>query len=153
MIESTLVYLIQNDYWLMLLRNKKTNDINQNKWIGVGGKKERNETIEECAIRETFEETGLKIQSLQYHGLVRFDYEKAESEKIYVYTSNDFTGVIHECNEGTLSWIKREDILNLNLWQGDKLFLNHLFHHFNDLFCLYLVYDKDDSLIHYDWEK
>ena len=103
MIESTLVYLIQNDYWLMLLRNKKTNDINQNKWIGVGGKKEKNETIEECAIRETFEETGLKIQSLQYHGLVLFDYEKAETEKIYVYTSNDFTGVIHECNEGTLS--------------------------------------------------
>ena len=153
MIESTLVYLIQNDHWLMLLRNKKINDINQNKWIGVGGKKEKNETIEECAIRETFEETGLKIQSLHYHGVVLFDYEKAESEKIYVYTSTDFTGVIHECNEGTLSWIKREDILNLNLWHGDKLFLNHLFHHFNDLFCLHLVYDKDDSLIHYDWEK
>ena len=58
MIESTLVYLIQNDYWLMLLRNKKTNDINQNKWIGVGGKKEKNETIEECAIRETLDQTG-----------------------------------------------------------------------------------------------
>lgn len=70
MIESSLVYLVKDNQYLMLLRNKKAHDINQNKWIGVGGKKEKNESFEECAIRETYEETGLKVHFLEHRGII-----------------------------------------------------------------------------------
>ena len=147
MIESSLVYLIQDDKWLMLLRNKKKNDLNQNKWIGVGGKKLSDETIEECAIRETYEETGLRIQSLDFRGIINFYYENKEMEKITLYTSNDFNGEMHDCNEGTLCWIKQDKILDLELWEGDKIFLKYLFSNKNALFSLDLSYDNNDKLI------
>ena len=147
MIESSLVYLIQDDKWLMLLRNKKKNDLNQYKWIGVGGKKLSDETIEECAIRETYEETGLRIQSLDFRGIINFYYENKEMEKITLYTSNDFNGEMHDCNEGTLCWIKQEKILDLELWEGDKIFLKYLFSNKNALFSLNLSYDNSDKLI------
>ena len=148
MIESSLVYLIQDDKWLMLLRNKKKNDLNLNKWIGVGGKKLSNETIEECAIRETYEETGLHIQNLDFRGVINFYYENKEMEKITLYTSNDFNGEMHDCNEGTLCWIKQDKILDLELWEGDKIFLKYLFSNKNALFSLNLSYDSNDKLIH-----
>ncbi len=150
MIESTLVYLIKDDDYLMLLRNKKANDINQNKWIGVGGKKESNESFEECAIRETYEETGLSIQSIEQRGMIDFHYEDKESEKIYVYTTRSFTGVIHECNEGQLSWINKNRVLDLNLWEGDRIFLNYILNDKKDLFYLHLFYDKYDKLVKYE---
>lgn len=150
MIESTLVYLIKEDDYLMLLRNKKANDINQNKWIGVGGKKESNESFEECAIRETYEETGLSIQSIEQRGMIDFHYEDKESEKIYVYTTRNFTGVIHECNEGQLSWINKNRVLDLNLWEGDRIFLNYILNDKKDLFYLHLFYDKYDKLVKYE---
>ncbi len=150
MIESTLVYLIKDDDYLMLLRNKKANDINQNKWIGVGGKKESNESFEECAIRETYEETGLSIQSIEQRGMIDFHYEDKESEKIYVYTTRNFTGVIHECNEGQLSWINKNRVLDLNLWEGDRIFLNYILNDKKDLFYLHLFYDKYDKLVKYE---
>ncbi len=150
MIISSVVYLIQNDSYLMLYRNKKKNDLNANKWIGVGGKKESNETIEECAIRETLEETGLQIQILDFRGIVHFEYENKEPEEIYVYTSTSFTGKLCETCEGTLSWIPKAEILNLALWEGDKIFLEYLLQENKDLFHLKLVYDKYDKLIHYE---
>lgn len=150
MIKSTLVYLIKDDDYLMLLRNKKANDINQNKWIGVGGKKESNESFEECAIRETYEETGLSIQSIEQRGMIDFHYEDKESEKIYVYTTRNFTGVIHECNEGQLSWINKNRVLDLNLWEGDRIFLNYILNDKKDLFYLHLFYDKYDKLVKYE---
>ncbi len=150
MIESTLVYLIKDDDYLMLLRNKKANDINQNKWIGVGGKKESNESFEECAIRETYEETGLSIQSIEQRGMIDFHYEDKESEKIYVYTTRNFTGVIHECNEGQLAWINKNRVLDLNLWEGDRIFLNYILNDKKDLFYLHLFYDKYDKLVKYE---
>ncbi len=150
MIISSVVYLIQNDSYLMLYRNKKKNDLNANKWIGVGGKKESNETIEECAIRETLEETGLQIQALDFRGIVHFEYENKEPEEIYVYTSTSFTGKLCKTREGTLSWIPKAEILNLALWEGDKIFLEYLLQENKDLFHLKLVYDKYDKLIHYE---
>ena len=149
MIESSLVYLINDNQYLMLLRNKKTHDINQNKWIGVGGKKEKNESFEECAIRETYEETGLKVHLLEHRGIIDFHYEDKESEKIYVYTSTNFSGLLHECNEGELSWINKNEVLHLNLWEGDRIFLNYILNDKNDLFYLHLFYDKYDKLIEY----
>ena len=54
-IDTTMIYLKKDDSYLLLFRNKKKNDINEGKWIGVGGRREENETIDECALRETKE--------------------------------------------------------------------------------------------------
>ena len=55
MINSTLCYLEKEGAYLMLHRVKKKNDLNEGKWIGVGGKFEEKESPEECARREIFE--------------------------------------------------------------------------------------------------
>ncbi len=150
MIQSSVVYLIHHDSYLMLYRNKKKNDLNANKWIGVGGKKESNESIDECAIRETLEETGLLIHTLDFRGIIHFEYENKESEEIYVYTSNDFTGELTTTCEGTLFWIQKDKILDLPLWEGDKIFLKYLLQEKKERFQLKLVYDSNDQLIHYE---
>ena len=59
----TLCYIEQNGKYLMLHRTKKENDLNKDKWIGVGGKFEDKESPEECVIRETKEETGLTLKT------------------------------------------------------------------------------------------
>lgn len=146
-IESSCVYLIQDDRWLMLLRNKKQQDINHGKWIGIGGKREEGETMEQCAIRETLEETGLHIHSLCVAGVVEFHQEGIEDETITVFTSSDFSGTMHPCDEGTLAWIAKKDILNLNLWPGDRIFLSRMMEGKNLPFHLLLVYDTSGTLI------
>lgn len=63
MILSTLCYIEKDGKYLMLHRTKKKNDINRDKWIGVGGKFEQGESPEECIEREVKEETGLDLKS------------------------------------------------------------------------------------------
>ena len=127
MIYSTICHIEKDGKWLMLLRNKKKNDLNEGKWIGIGGKREADETMEECCIRECLEETGLTVIRPEFHGVVHFRSDKWEAEEMYVYTAPEFTGELNEdCSEGTLRWIPKEDILSLNLWAGDRLFLTPL---------------------------
>lgn len=145
--ESTCIYLIQDEKWLMLFRNRKDNDINKGKWIGIGGKKEDGESDEQCAIREAMEETGLIIHSLQKMGTVSFHQEGIDDEKIVVYTSRDFSGTLHACDEGTLAWIPEKDILSLSLWPGDRIFLRRILEGKNVPFDLKLVYDAFGNLI------
>ncbi len=147
---STQAYLIRDGRWLMLLRNKKANDINEGKWIGIGGKQEPGETIRECMIREIREETGLDVTHLDYRGILYFFYENNDSEKIWVYTSEDFRGEPQECNEGTLAWIEEEKIKDLSLWEGDRLFLKRMIEGNREPFCLYLYYDADGVLTSYE---
>lgn len=123
---TTLCYIEKDGKYLMLLRNKKKNDCNEGKWIGVGGKLFSFETPEECVKRETFEETGLKLKKAVFRGIVHFISDNWENENMYLYTSNSFSGQLKECREGTLSWVKKDEIMNLNLWEGDKLFLEKL---------------------------
>ena len=149
--EVSLVYLIRNHRYLMLLRNKKENDINQGKWIGVGGKKEEGETIEDCAIREVKEETGYRIDTLEKRGIIDFIYTDKDYERMHLYTSNDFHGQEKQCNEGTLAWVKEEDVFALNLWQGDLLFLNYLIEGKMNI-DIELTYDEGDCLIKI-WDK
>lgn len=147
MINSTLCYIEKEDSYLMLHRTKKENDLNEGKWIGVGGKFENDESPEECIIRETFEETGLVLNTLKYRGLLTFISDKWETEYIFVYTSNKFEGNLIDCNEGELKWIKKSDIFKLNLWQGDSIFLKKLIN--NDIvFSIKLKYEGD-NLIEY----
>jgi 8-oxo-dGTP diphosphatase len=145
--KSTCIYLIRDGRWLMMLRNRKKNDVNHDKWIGVGGKCEGEETFEACAKREVKEETGLTVQKLDYAGLLLFEYEGKPPEVIAVYTSDSFEGDLKDCDEGTLAWIREEEILNLALWEGDRIFLEQMLAGNREPFRLRLVYDRNDTLI------
>lgn len=148
MIYSSCVYLIKDDMWLMLYRNQKEDDMNAGKYIGVGGKQENGETIEECAIREVKEETGLDVHALQLAGTVLF-HSPIHQECMYVYITNDFSGSIHQCDEGQLQYIHTNKILQLPLWQGDILFLKRILHNQLPFHYIYF-YDENDNLIHYE---
>ena len=145
--ESTCIYLIKDGKWLMLLRNRKDHDINKGKWIGIGGKKEKGETWQMCAMREAYEESGLSLHSLHEMGHVHFHQDGCEDEHIVVYTCNDFRGTLKQCCEGTLKWIEEKDILSLNLWPGDRIFLSRIIENERIPFDLYLTYDADGNLI------
>jgi len=141
MLNTTLCYIEKDNKYLMLHRNKKEKDLNKGKWIGVGGKFEKNETPEECVIREVFEETGLTLKKYTYKGLVTFVNTKYETEYIFVYTATDFSGEIINCPEGTLKWVKKNEIFELNLWDGDKYFLEKLLNNQKETFSIKLIYD------------
>ncbi len=136
-----MIYLKKDDSYLLLFRNKKKNDINEGKWIGVGGHREPNETIDECAIREVKEETGLDVHSLECAGEVLFVDENLKM-MMYLYEITDFSGTLIECNEGDLKWIPIKDIYNYPMWEGDKLFLPKVINH-EPYFKMVLSYSRD----------
>lgn len=146
--KSTCVYLIHNHTWLFLYRNRKKNDVNHDKYIGVGGKSLPDETPLECAMREVKEETGLTMIHPSYRGTVCFSYPHLPDEKIWIYTCTEYSGMIHEDNEGTLVWVPEEKIMDLNLWEGDRLFLKKLLKDESRPFCFQFFYDEKDNLIH-----
>lgn len=123
MIMSTTCYIKKDNKYLMLHRTKKKNDINEGKWVGPGGKLEKNESPEECIIREVMEETGLNLKSLHLRGFVTYVSEDWDTEYMYVFVSDKVDGNIIECNEGDLKWIDEKDLFNLNMWEGDREFL------------------------------
>ena len=125
---TTMIYLKKDDCYLLLLRNKEKNDINEGKWIGVGGHLEEGETIDECAIREVKEETGLDVHSLSCAGEVLF-VDDGIKMMMYIYEITDFSGELIECNEGDLKWIPIKDIYNYPMWEGDKAFLPMVINH------------------------
>lgn len=144
---TTLCYLEKNDSYLLLHRIKKQNDINKDKWIGVGGHFEDFESPDECLVREVFEETGLKLNSYQFRGIVTF-VSHDSGEKMYeymcLYTSSDFSGTMIDCDEGKLEWVKKADMKKLNFWKGDYIFLD-LIEKNEPFFSLKLEY-KNGSL-------
>lgn len=121
---TTLCYIKKNNKYLMLHRIKKHNDENEGKWIGIGGKIEECESPEECLLREVLEETGLRLNSWNYRGIVTFVSDCWEGEYMHLFTSDDFEGTISECDEGYLEWIDSEKINELPLWEGDYYFLD-----------------------------
>lgn len=140
---TTLTYLEKDGKYLMLYRNKKQNDVNEGKWIGIGGGFEQKESPEECATREIFEETGLTVESLSFRGIITFDNDMNETEYMFLFTSQNFHGdITPECDEGELAWVDKKDILSLNLWEGDKYFLDLLSKDF-PFFSMKLSYEKD----------
>lgn len=139
---TTLCYIEKDEKYLMLHRVKKENDINRDKWIGVGGKLERDESPEECLLRETYEETGLTLAGYRMRGVITFVSDKWDTEQMFLYTADDFTGTIKECDEGELVWIDKSDIMSLSLWEGDKIFLKLLMED-APFFTLKLRYEGD----------
>ncbi len=126
MLNTTLCYIEQDGKYLMLHRVKKKNDINHDKWIGIGGKFEEKESPEDCALREVKEETGLTLTSYAYRGLVTFVSDQYETEYMHLFTADGFTGALIDCDEGTLEWVDKALVPTLPTWAGDRIFLELL---------------------------
>ena len=144
MINSTLCYVLKDDQVLMLHRVKKKNDVNQDKWIGIGGKFEQEESPDECLLREAKEETGLTLTSWRCRGIVTFLNEGSFGEYMYLFTADGFEGDLKECDEGDLQWVHRDFLDKLPKWEGDQIFLDLLWQD-APFFLLTLRY-KDDVL-------
>ena len=124
---GTLCYINDGRKTLMLHRIKKENDMHEGKWNGLGGKLESGESPEECVIREVYEESGLIIKNPNLRGIMTFPkFDDIDDWLVFLYTATDFNGDLIESNEGVLKWINNNEILNLNLWEGDKIYLDWL---------------------------
>ncbi len=141
---TTLCYIKRDGKYLMMHRISKKNDVNKDKWIGVGGHFEEGESPEECLLREVEEETGLTLISYRFRGIITFSYEDYPTEYMCLYTGDRFEGNLKECDEGRLEWVDKDEIGNLNLWDGDALFLDLLRREI-PFFSLKLCYRKDGS--------
>ena len=140
---STLCYITRGDEVLLLHRVKKKNDVNKDKWIGIGGKFEENETPDECLLREAYEETGLRLTRWQCRGVVTFLTNGPwDGEYMYLFTADGFDGELKQCDEGDLQWVSREFMDSLPTWEGDRIFLELLWKD-APFFLLKLRYDGD----------
>ena len=142
---TTLCYIEKENKYLMLYRTSKKKDGNKDKWIGVGGHFEKGESPEECLLREVKEETGLELTSYQFRGIVTFISDEWPDEYMCLYTADRYTGDIGNCDEGELVWVEKGKIMDLNIWEGDKIFLKLLTEN-QPFFSLKLEY-KGDKLV------
>ncbi len=142
---TTLCHIEKDGCYLMLHRIKKENDLNRDKWVGIGGKFEDKESPEECNLREVYEETGLTLKGAEYRGIVTFVSDKWETEYMHIFYSDSFSGKIKDCDEGVLEWVKKERLFSLPVWEGDKIFLR-LLEENAPFFSLKLEY-KGDTLL------
>ena len=126
MLKTTLCYVYQGEKVLMVYRNKKKNDFHEGKWNGLGGKFEASETALECVRREVYEESGLTILNPKLIGVCFFPNFDADDEWMYIYVAHDFTGAVRGCPEGELHWILKDELLNLNVWDSDHIFMPYV---------------------------
>lgn len=143
---STLCYLERDGKYLMLHRTVKKNDVNKDKWIGVGGHFEADESPEECLLREVWEETGYTLTAYRYRGIVTFVSGDGVTEYMSLFTADGFTGKQQPCEEGQLEWVDKQDVWQLNIWEGDKIFFR-LLEETEEFFSLKLVYDGFGVLV------
>lgn len=145
---TTVCYLERDNAYLMLHRVKKQNDENKDKWVGIGGKFEYGESPFDCVRREFLEETGLTLTDPKYRGIITFVSDEYGTEYMHLFSAKNFDGKIKEnCDEGVLEWIAKDELLKLNLWEGDKIFLK-LLDTEPRFFCLKLYYSKNDLISH-----
>ena len=126
MLNTTLCYILRGRDCLMLHRVKKENDLNKDKWIGIGGKFEDKESPEDCVLREVREETGLTLTDYVYRGVVTFVSDRWPTEYMHLFTADGFTGTLKECDEGELEWLPWEQLTCIPHWEGDEIFLRLL---------------------------
>lgn len=146
-IQTTLCYVDDGSSYLMLHRIKKRDDLNEGKWIGIGGKFEPDESPVECMMREVVEETGLVPFEWRYRGIVTFVSARAETEYMHLFTISAWSGELRTCNEGVLEWVPKTELLSLPHWKGDEIFLNLISIPDRPFFSLKLSYDANDELI------
>ena len=147
MINTTLCYIRRGEEYLMLHRIKKENDLNRDKWIGIGGKFQDKESPEDCLLREVKEETGYTLTSWKYRGIVTFIYGEDVTEYMSLYTADGFEGEAIPCDEGELEWVEKKKIQELDIWEGDKIFFR-LLEEGHPFFSLKLVYDAKGTLLY-----
>lgn len=139
---TSLCYIEQKGCYLLLHRTKKENDVNKDKWVGIGGKFEENESPEDCLLREVQEETGLRLTHWRYCGIVTFVSDRWEGEYMHLFHADGFSGELRDCDEGTLEWVSKEQFSVLPQWEGDKIFLR-LMEEKIPFFSLKLRYEGD----------
>ncbi len=142
---TTICYIEKEGCYLMLHRVKKEHDINRDKWIGVGGHFEAQESPEDCLLREVREETGLILNAWKLRGVISFIYGGNDGEYMFVYTADSFTGTLTDCDEGELEWVEKAKVYELPLWEGDRIFLR-LLETERPFFSLKLLYEGDKLL-------
>ena len=144
---TTLCYIEKDEKYLMLHRVLKNDDINKDKWIGVGGHFEKGESPVDCLLREVNEETGLTLTSYQFRGIITFTFssqgKETDTEYMCLYTANGYEGELISCSEGNLEWVNKKDVFSLKLWEGDKIFFR-LLKEGRPFFSLKLVYQDDE---------
>lgn len=145
---TTLCYIEHDGKYLMLHRTKKENDINKDKWIGVGGHAEEGESPEDCVLREVKEETGLTLTSYKFRGLVTFISNEYENELMCLFTADGYEGEIITCSEGDLEWVDKSIVPTLPTWSGDAIFLKQLMSDDERFFSLKLVYEGNELVSH-----
>ena len=143
---STLCYMEKDGKYLMLHRTVKKNDVNKDKWIGVGGHFEAEESPEECLLREVREETGYTLTSWRFRGIVTFVSGDGVTEYMHLFTADGFEGEPVECDEGQLEWVDIAQVWKLNIWEGDKIFFR-LIDEDEPFFSLKLTYDGKGCLV------
>lgn len=121
---TTLCYIERDGAYLLLHRIRKRNDENRDKWIGVGGRFEENESPEDCVLREAWEETGLRLESPRYCGIVTFVSDRWEGEYMHLFHAEAFHGELRDCDEGVLEWVPKPRFRTLPQWEGDRIFLD-----------------------------
>ena len=144
---ATLCYVIneKENSTLMIHRVKKENDYHEGKWNGLGGKFEQGESPEECAVREVKEESGLTIINPKLHGFISFPmFDMVEDWYVFIFTAKNYEGKIITSNEGNLKWIRNEDLFSLNLWEGDKIFMNWLYE--DKFFSSKFIYENGEFI-------
>ncbi len=139
---TTLCYIERDDSYLMLHRVKKERDVNRDKWVGVGGHFERDESPEECLLREVREETGLTLTSWRLRGIITFMTDVWQTEYMFLYTAEGFEGALTDCDEGILEWVPKSRVYDLPIWEGDKIFFR-LLEENREFFSLKLRYEGD----------
>lgn len=145
---ATLCYVKNNGKTLMLHRVKKENDIHEGKWNGLGGKLDDGETPEECVIREIQEECGLTLKNPSLRGILTFPiFDGIDDWRVFVFVAKEFEGELTDSNEGNLKWIDDNELLNLNLWDGDKIFLKWLDR--EEFFSGKFIYDSGKLIDHH----
>ena len=143
---TTLCYLERDDKYLMMHRVKKAHDINHDKWVGVGGHFEPDESPEECLLREVKEETGVTLDRFRLRGIITFESDAWQTEYMFLYTADrwhgDFIGR-DDCREGTLAWVEKALVPELPIWEGDKIFFKLMEKQNRPVFSLKLRYVGD----------
>ena len=144
---TTLCYIEKDNKYLMMHRVKKENDINRDKWVGIGGHFEADETPEECLLREVREETGLELTDYRLRGIITFISDRWPTEYMFLYTASGYIGEISTCDEGLLEWVEKNMVYSLPIWEGDKIFFK-LLEDETDFFTLKLRYEGDKLVEH-----
>ena len=121
-IYETVCYIIDGKKLFMIKRAEGL--FGAGKWSGLGGKIEAGESKEQACVREVYEESGLHVDDLKYHGSLEFRFENTEESIIvYVFSTTSFRGQLTESPEGILRWIDFDEIPYGKMWDDGRYWL------------------------------